>query len=120
MSAHDHWPLALHAATVLEGVDCGPQTELSSLCKRLPSFFTREGALVAFSFALSRDGGATYCELLLALLKRRSVSNASSPKAFLQELSQASPERYLTCERALIELSQALRYAAEGLKQGDD
>lgn len=118
MSAYDHWPLALHAAAVLENVDCGPQTELSTLCKRLPSFFTREGALVAFSFALSRDGGLTYCELLLELLKRRSVSNAENPKAFLHELSKASPEHYLTCERSLIELSQALRYAAEGIKQG--
>ena len=114
-----NWPQSLHAARLVQELWPERTEHLSTLCKRIPAFFVREGVLVAFTFALSRDGGPQYCGLLLDLVRTRMPDLSTSPPALVRELSQCDPERYLLINREFAQAAQALRYAADAFPKED-
>ena len=107
-----HWPLSLHTAHELEKVWPKRSESLAVLCKRLPIFFCRENVLTAITFALSREGGSQYMELLLKVAQKQLPSLNTDGLKLTQRLVACELAEYQLIGRVLIEAAEAIRFAS--------
>ena len=107
-----YWPLSLHTAHEFEKVWPNRSEHLAVLCKRLPIFFCRESLLTAVTFALSRDGGTQYVELLLKVAQKRLPSLSTNPTELIKKLMNCELTEYQLINRVFIEASESIRFTS--------